>query len=417
MSRATLTSIRGGGRVPSKSRVPGNVFALGTVSLITDISSEMITAILPVYLMFGLGLSALGLGFVDGVYSGSAVLVGLVGGQIADRTQRHKAVAGAGYGLSAACKLGLLAAGASIGWITSVIGLDRVGKGLRTAPRDAMISLSSPPEILGRSFGVHRAMDTAGAVIGPLVAFAVLRAVPGQYDPVFVVSFCFAAAGVVVLMAFVRDRRGPAPDRHDVSLRAAARLLRQPAYRRIAIMSTVLALVTLSDAFVYLMLQRELDVAIEFFPLFSVGTSVVFLVAAVPAGRLADRIGRWRVFLGGNACMVAVYLLLLSDLRGWWLLILTLTMHGLYYAATNGVLMAAAAPELTSALRTSGLALVQTGTAVAAFGSSVLFGWLWTVAGPTQALHVMLIALTVALIPLAVAAVPSPRSRPGAPAL
>ncbi len=190
-------------------RVPGNVLALGSVSLVTDISSEMITAVLPVYLVFGLGVSLLTVGFVDGLYTGVTVLVSLLAAHIADRTQQRKAVAAVGYAMSAISKLGLPAVGASIGGIAAVIGIDRTGKGLRTAPRDALISLSSPADLLGRSFGVHRAMDTAGALLGPLVAFVILRSAPQSYDAVFVVSFCVAAAGLVLLLAFVRNRRSP----------------------------------------------------------------------------------------------------------------------------------------------------------------------------------------------------------------
>jgi MFS family permease len=352
--------------------------------------------------MFGLGLSAFGLGVIDGVYGGATVLIGLVGGHLADRTQQRKAVAQLGYGLSAVCKLGLLAAGASIGALTAVIGVDRIGKGLRTAPRDALISLSSSREMLGRSFGIHRAMDTAGAICGPLVAFWILRAAPGRYDAVFVVSFCFAVAGLVILAAFVRNIRGGRPARRDVSIGAAFGLLSQPVFRRICVVSTVLALITLSDAFIYLVLQRRLDVGIAYFPLFPIGTSSVYLLFSVPMGRLADRIGGWRVFLGGNVAMAGVYLFLLSSVSGFWLLFLVLGSLGLYYAATNGVLMALAAPQLPEALRTSGLALVQAGTALAGFASSIAFGALWTLNGPTAALKVfatlMICALCVATL-------------------
>jgi MFS family permease len=379
-------------------RVPKNVLALGTVSLVTDVSSEMVTAILPIYLMFGLGLSALGFGFVDGIYNGATIFVSLLGGHVADRTQQRKSVAQVGYTLSALCKLGLLAAGSSIGLITAVIGLDRVGKGLRTAPRDALISLSSSKETLGRSFGVHRAMDTAGAVIGPFVAFLVLRLAPARYDAVFVVSFCFATAGLVILALFVRNVRGEVAHRRDVSMRAAAELLRESAFRRICLLSTMLAMVTMSDAFIYLVLQRRLDVAIAFFPLFPIGTSLVYLLLAVPLGRLADRVGRWRVFLAGNVVMAVLYQLLLSNVGGVPLLVSVLSCLGIYYAATNGVLMALAAPELPVALRTSGLALVQTGTALGGFASSVVFGALWSVSGPTFAVEVFAVAMVVALL-------------------
>ena len=151
---------RGPGR-----KVAPVVLVLGTVSLITDISSEMVTAVLPLYLVTTLGFSPLGFGTLDGVYNGVSALVQLTGGHLADRIRNHKLLAGLGYGLSALCKPLLLLAG-SIGTLGAVLALERTGKGLRTAPRDAMISLSTPAAKQGRAFGVHRAMDTTGAMLG-----------------------------------------------------------------------------------------------------------------------------------------------------------------------------------------------------------------------------------------------------------
>jgi MFS family permease len=378
-------------------RVPRNVLALGSVSLVTDISAEMVTAVLPVYLVFGLGVSLLSVGLVDGLYAGVTVLVSLLAAHVADRTQRRKAVAAVGYGMSAVSKLGLLVVGGSIGAIAAVIGVDRTGKGLRTAPRDALISLSSPSDLLGRSFGVHRAMDTAGALLGPLLAFLVLQSAPQSYDAVFVVSFCVAAVGLLLLLAFVRDRRAPLATRDEVSLRAGVALLRRPTFRGATIQATLLASVTLSDAFVYLLLQHQLDIALVYFPLLPLATSAVYMVLAAPVGRLADRWGRRRVFLAGNVATLAVYVVLLSPIPAVGVLALALSLHGIYYAATSGVLMALVAPSLPAPLRTSGMAIVQSGTAAAAFVSSVAAGALWSWQGPTVTLSVFLVGLAIVL--------------------
>ncbi|MBG0829542.1 MFS transporter [Planomonospora sp. ID67723] len=369
--------------------VPGNVLALGGVSLVTDISSEMVTAVLPLYVTLSLGLSMLQFGALDGLYAGLTALVRLAGGQLADRWQRRKLVAGAGYGLSALSRLGLLAAGASVPLLGAAIAADRAGKGLRTAPRDAMISLSAPPDALGHAFGVHRAMDTFGALLGPLAAFAVLTATAGAYDAVFVVSFCVAVLGVLLLVMYVRDRREPLPPgaagSGAVSLRAAAGLLRDAPFRHVCAVAAVLGLVTVSDAFVYLLLQKRGGLGPEYFPLLPVGTAAVYLMLAVPAGRLADRLGRVPVFLAGHVALAGAYLLLLGP--GW--LVPVLVLHGAFYAATDGVLMALAGPVLPERLRASGLALLQTGQAVARMFSSVLFGALWTVWGSEPGLAAM----------------------------
>ncbi|MFJ9890344.1 MFS transporter [Streptomyces sp. NPDC091287] len=235
----TPSAVRPAGR----RRLTGTVVALGAVSLVTDISSEMVTAVLPLYLVLGLGLSPLQFGFLDGLYNGVTAFVRLAGGHAADRWQRHKLVAGSGYALSTVCKLGLLLAGGSTPTLSAALAADRVGKGVRTAPRDALISLSCDERDLGRAFGVHRAMDTTGAMLGPLVAFAVLWATVDAYDAVFVVSFCFGLLGVLILFAFVPGREaGPArpPGRAAATLRETLRLFHVPALRRILLAATAL---------------------------------------------------------------------------------------------------------------------------------------------------------------------------------
>ncbi|MET9257722.1 MFS transporter [Streptomyces sp. NPDC003717] len=403
-SRATpAPSAAPAGRVvPGRRRaVAPTVLALGTVSLITDVSSEMVTAVLPLYLVAGLGLSPLGFGLLDGLYNGFSAVVRLAGGHLADRRRvGHKAVAVAGYGLSALCRPLLLVAG-SLPLIGAVLAADRTGKGLRTAPRDAMISLASTEADRGRAFGVHRAMDTAGALMGPLVAFAVLAYSPEGYHAVFTLSSCVAVLGVLVLLLFVPGRSSsredsPAGPAERPTLRAALALLRRPAVRRLAVCSALLGLATVSDSFVFLLLQTRLDLAGRWFALLPLGTAAGFLLLAVPLGRLADRVGRWRVFLGGHVALLAAYGVLLSSADAGWLPFAVLGLHGAFYAATDGVLMAAASQALPGRLLTSGLALVQTGQAGARFVCSLLFGAAWSAWGGPHALALFTVALAVA---------------------
>ncbi|MEV7979442.1 MFS transporter [Streptomyces sp. NPDC086519] len=383
-----------------RSTIAPTVLALGTVSLVTDVSSEMVTAVLPLYLVAGLGLSPLGFGLLDGVYNGFSAVVRLVGGHLADRGGgRHKGVAAAGYALSALCKPLLLIAH-TLTPIGLILAADRTGKGLRTAPRDALISLSSTQETRGRAFGVHRAMDTAGALLGPLAAFLILRATVDGYDAVFTVSFCVAVLGVLVLVLFVPSggRTEPAAPGARPTLRAALGLLADRDLRRITLCALLLGLATVSDSFVYLLLQRRLGVPDRWFALLPLGTAAAFLLLAVPLGRLADRWGRWRVFLAGHAALLLAYVLLLASWHGSALPYAVLALHGTFYAATDGVLMAAASDSVPQALRSSGLALVQTGQAAARFACSLGFGAAWTLWGDRTALSVSAVALAVCAV-------------------
>nr|WP_229786636.1 MULTISPECIES: MFS transporter [Actinokineospora] len=377
--------------------MPTTVVLLGTVSLLTDVSSEMVTAFLPVYVIFNLQMSYLQLGLLDGIYTGATAVLRLVGGHVSDRIRRPKAVAVAGYGLSAATRLGFPLVGASAGGLGGVLALDRAGKGLRTAPRDALISLSTPADQLGAAFGVHRMMDTVGALIGPLATFAVLTWLTTSPGPIFMISFCFALLGVIVLVFFVREHRFTGP-RTAVVFRDALGLLRHRGLRRTTVAAGLLGLATISDAFVFVVLQRASGVSPTLLALMPVGTALTFLVLATPLGRLSDRVGRWRVFFAGHVVLLAVYLLLLGPFDGLALVIVTVALHGVFYAATDGVLMAHGATLVPERLRASGLSIVQTGQALARFASSVGFGVLLTTLPFTAAVLVATGALVAVLV-------------------
>jgi len=398
-SRSTKAPVAPGTRPGRRgAAVPGTVLALGAVSLITDISSEMVTAVLPLYVVAGLGLSPLGFGLLDGINNGVGALVRLVGGHLADRGGRgHKTVAAVGYGLSAVCKPLLLLAH-TVPLIGAVLAVDRTGKGLRTAPRDAMISLATEPEHRGRAFGVHRAMDTTGALLGPLVAFAVLRATVDGYDAVFAVSGCIAALGVLVLLLFVPTpaRTADAPPRP--SLRDSLTLLRLPALRRLGLCAVLLGLTTVSDSFLYLLLQRQLGLSTHLFPLLPLGTAASFLLLAVPLGALADRIGRRTLFLAGHGALLLAYLLVLARVPGGAVAVGVLLLHGAFYAATDGVLAAAAANATPADQQGAGLAMVGTGQALARFACSLAFGAAWSAWGGHTALAVTATALALSAV-------------------
>jgi MFS family permease len=399
--------VRSGRRRVAVSRT---VILLGLVSLFTDLSQEMVTAVLPLYLTYQVRLSPLQFGFIDGMYQGATALVRLLGGMLADRKERHKEVAAAGYGASAICKLGLvIVSGAWLG-TTAVLLVDRLGKGIRTAPRDAMISLSSDGANLGRSFGVHRALDTVGAMLGPLAAFVLLAQLPGAYDSIFLIAFSIALIGLGILLAFVDNRHTataddeqPAEPKEKVTFRMALGLFRVARFRIIALVGSGLGLLTVSDAFVYLVIQRQTHLDVKWFPLLFLGTAMAYLGFAVPIGRIADRVGRGRVFLAGHLALLGVYAILRFADLGAGAVLCSLLLFGLYYASTDGVLMALASPTIPERLRTSGFALITTGTATTRFLSSVVFGAVWVAWGPQASMLLFLVGLAVMLPAAAIA--------------
>ena len=375
-------------------------------SLLTDISSEMVSTALPLYLLVALRFSPFQVGVMDGLYQGAAVLVRVISGLAADRWRRPKQVAAVGYGLSAICKLGFLIASS---WtaIAGVILLDRVGKGIRTAPRDAMIAASSQPEQLATAFGVHRAMDTAGAVIGPLLAVAILSIAPEQYDAIFVVSLCVALIGLAVIVLFVNNPTDKAVDESEgsssasqtaVSLRSMIALLWRGEFRTLIIVGSALALVTVSDSLLYLALRQRMTIPNGLFPLLYVVTALIFMIFAIPAGRLADRIGHKPVFFLGYGLLAGAYGILLVPQVNYPIAVLMLILLGSYYAATDGVLMALASRVLPTHLRTTGLALLTTGTGLARLLASTLYGIVWSWFGAERALMIFIGGLVAVLL-------------------
>jgi len=382
-----------------KPAVPPTVWYLGWTSLLTDVSSEMVNGILPLYLVGYLRLSPLQFGIIDGLYQGVSAVLRLAGGYVADRWGRYKETAVAGYAISAVCRLGLLVPGASWTFLASVIAVDRTGKGLRTAPRDAMITLTSTKANLATSFGVHRSMDAAGALAGPLVAFLILAVAPERFDIIFVVSFCVALVGLGVLVTFVD---GSAIGTLEVPKRPSLpgmlrSLFTQSAFVLLSIGAVLLSLATMSDAFIYLTLQQRLQFAPSVFPLLYVATSLVYAGFAAPAGRLADRFGSRQVFLAGYVALGIVYVSLLLPGAGALSAVLGIVALGAYYAATDGVLMAIAGRLLPPAHCATGLAALATMTSLARLFSSVAVGWLWTTGDVATTVRVFGTALIAAI--------------------
>lgn len=387
------------------AKVSPVIWKLGWTSFLTDISSEMVNSALPVYLVIYLHQSPFQYGAIDGVYNGFAVaMVSLAAGLMADRSKRHKEVALAGYGLSAICKLAMLAAGGVWGWIIAITGLERIGKGIRTAPRDALISLNTPPHLMASAFAVHRALDAGGALLGPLIAFILLARLPGAFDVLWVTSFLFAVLGVAALWLYVpRPNESLFPqlssEERRISRRSLSVLFSSPHFAALVGCGMFLALGTANDGFIYLVLLKKGDTNSGYLPLFYVATAASYALFSIPAGICADRFGRASIFLGGYAVLGTLYLLLffmpaISPQAQVFFLVLL----GLYYAGTEGVLMAMASAVVPPEMRASGLAILATAVALGKAGSSLLFGWVWDAYGAPSAIVTFGAILTAAMI-------------------
>lgn len=393
------------------------VIALGIVSMLTDISSESVAAVLPLYITGALGLSMVAYGFFEGMNQSISSVVRIAAGYAADRSNRPKPIAVAGYGLSMAARVGLLFA-TGFGGILAVIGLDRIGKGIRTAPRDAMIQQASQPEHLARSFGVHRLLDTVGATIGPLLAFVVLMLVPGDYRMVFVVSLAAAVLGVAVLALLVPNRKlvqdEVAEDRGEESSRSVPRpkfreLLRGP-LGKVLLAAGFLGLLTIGDGFVYLALMEHGQLDAMWFPLLFVGANLFFLSFAVPLGRIADKTSRAGVFVLGHLALALAYVC--AGAGGSLLfLICALALLGTFYAATDGVLAALAGQLAPHGATSTAIGAAQTVVAVARLFGSTGFGVLWIFLGSTNAMLIAA-ALLLLLVPVAWRLLLSKRKEP-----
>ena len=355
----------------------------------------MVAAILPLYALYFLHASPAMFGVVDGVQQGGASIVKLAAGWLTDRTQRHKSVAAAGYIASAVSKLGLLIAAAGAPALALLTVLDRIGKGVRTAPRDAIISLSVPRGAMASAFGIHRALDTTGAMIGPLLAFLVLRWIADGYDVVFVISLALALIGIAALVLFV-DTSAISQDPADAPVAAMPRWW-SARFASLAILAGVLGLATISDAFIYLSLQNKVGFAQGYLPLLFVATPAVYLTLAIPVGRIADRVGRWPVILAGYSALLALYVILSVSASSMAIIATCVLLLGAFYAMTDGVFAALASSELPAERRATGLGIVSTCNDVGRLASSLVFGWLWSRGTPGAAARMYIPALVIAL--------------------
>jgi len=350
------------------------VRALGVVSLFADVSSEMVYAVNPEFVTRILGAPAWALGIIEGIAESTASLLKPVAGWFSDRSGRRKPFAVTGYGLSAVGKP-LLALAGTWWHVMGARFLDRVGKGIRTAPRDALIAESCHPADRGRAFGFHRGMDTVGAVLGPLIGYFLMLAMPGGFRALYLAAFVPALIGVLVLAVAVRERgRAHTAQPRAAAERAALKGL-SPAYRRYLLVVALFGLGNSSDAFL-LLRARDMGVQPEHLLLLYAAFNVVEACLAWLGGSLSDRAGRQPVIAAGWTVFAIVYLgfALGAGPATAWTLFLA---YGLYYTLTQGSQRALAADLAHPDRRAAEIGAFHLVVGLAAFPASLAAGLLY----------------------------------------
>jgi len=363
-----------------RQRLPAGIWALGLVSLFMDVSSEMIHALLPVFLVTVLGASAVTVGLIEGIGEATASFSKLFSGWLSDRLGRRKLLIVAGYGLGALSKpLFALAPGPD--WVLFARFSDRVGKGIRGAPRDALIGDLVTPEMTGAAYGLRQSLDTVGAFIGPLLAIVLMMAFAGDFRAVFWIAVIPGLIAVAILVIGVRE-----PERHTAASGSKpviqltdVRHLGAPFWGVVGI-GAALTLARFSEAFLVLR-ANDAGLALSLVPLVLVVMNVVFAVSAYPVGVISDRLGRHGLLAAGFAVLILADLVL-AIAPGLWAVLIGVALWGLHMGMTQGVLAALVSDSAPAPLRGSAFGVFHLVTGLATLLASVIAGALWTWVGP-----------------------------------
>jgi MFS family permease len=376
--------------------LPRGIWALGFVSLLMDVSSEMIHSLLPVYLVSTLGVSVVAVGVLEGAAEATAAVTRVFSGALADWAGRRKPLALAGYALAALTKpVFPLATG--IGWVAAARVVDRIGKGIRGAPRDALVADLAPAHLRGAAFGLRQALDTTGAVAGPLLALLLVPAFGGALRPVFWIAVLPAWLAVGILIAGVREPaadRERRPPRFPLQRRDLMRL--GGPFWHITAAAAILMLARTSEAFL-LLRGQSLGVRLAWVPGVLLAMNLVYAAAAYPAGVLADRHGHFPVLATGITLLVVAHLTL-ALVPGVGGVALGAILWGAHLAATQGVLAAVVADTCPADLRGTAFGVLGFVSGGALLVGSSAAGLIWVAAGPTSAFLAGAACAAVALV-------------------
>jgi len=367
-------------RTAAWRRIPSGIWALGFVSLFMDVSSEMIHALLPVYLVVGLGATALAVGIIEGIAEATAAITKIFSGALSDRIGRRKELAALGYGLAAFTKP-IFPLAPTIAWLVAARFIDRVGKGIRGAPRDALVADLSPPELRGASFGLRQTLDTVGAFLGPLLAIGLMGVFADDFVAVFWVAVvpAFLAFGLIVFA--VREPARPAgarPVRNPLS-RAELGLLGR-AYWWVVGVAALFTLARFSEAFLILRAESA-GLPLMLVPAVLVVMNIAYAASAYPVGALSDRMDRVRLLIVGLGLLIAADLAL-AFAQGLGAIACGVVLWGLHMGFTQGLLAALVADAVPAELRGTAYGMFNLVTGLAMLAASVIAGALWDRVGP-----------------------------------
>mgnify|MGYP003332772739 FL=1 len=355
-------------------RLPTAIWILGLVSLLMDVSSEMIHSLLPMFMVGSLGASMVTVGIVEGVAESTALIVKVFSGALSDYVGKRKGLAVLGYAMGALSKP-LFALASSSGLVLGARFIDRIGKGIRGAPRDALIAELTPPAIRGAAFGLRQSLDTVGAFMGPLLAVVLMLAWNDNFRAVFWVAVLPGLAAVALLMVGVQepDTAGGAKKGQPIDRRRLVQL--GAAYWQVVAIGAVLALARFSEAFLVLRAQQG-GIAVALVPLVMVAMNLVYSLSAYPFGRWSDRVSHGRLLAGGVLLLIAADLCLGASAH-WAAAIAGVLLWGLHLGMTQGLLARMVADTAPADLRGTAFGMFNLMSGVAMLLASVLAGWLW----------------------------------------
>ena len=363
-----------------RSRLPAGVWMMGVVSLLMDTSSELIHSLLPLFLVGVLGASTLAVGIIEGIAESTAMITKVVSGYASDRWRRRKPLVVAGYGLAALTKP-LFALATSLGWIVTARFVDRVGKGIRGAPRDALLADITPPDRRGAAYGLRQALDNVGALLGPLLAIGAMLWLADNFRAAFWIAVIPAVAAVALLVVGVDEPEQVGDGKTTaVSITLRDVVLLPFAYWWVVGIAAAMTLARFSEAFLVLRAQ-SVGMAVAWIPLVMVAMSAVYALVSYPAGALADR-GCQRALLSGGLGALIVADVILANASSAAMVLIGAAVWGIHMGLTQGVLAALVAQAAPAELRGTAFGLFNLTSGVLLLVASVLAGWLWAAYGP-----------------------------------